>query len=63
VPGLLEQLAYSISRGVTRAYLDVLAERNVAVEERPNDEDRKHADRFRAAVERVRAEGDGGPGP
>lgn len=62
----LEALAYAISRGAVRAYLDVLQERATAVEELPIDADRARARRVAAAVaavERLSAAAGSAPGP
>ena len=52
---MLEALAYSITRGAVRAYLDTLDERSKAKEEEPNAVDNARADRFADAVRMQRA--------
>ena len=46
----LESLAYAITRGCVRAYLDVLRESQLAEVEKPTAADLARADAFRAAV-------------
>lgn len=47
---MLEDLAYQITRGVVRAYLDVLTEAQHALPEKPTELDLARRDRFRAAI-------------
>ena len=46
----LESLAYAITRGAVRAYLDVLRESQLATIEKPTELDLARADAFRSAV-------------
>jgi hypothetical protein len=46
----LESLAYAITKGAVRAYLDVLREAQLAHVEKPSELDLARADRFRALV-------------
>lgn len=47
---MLEDLAYQITRGVVRAYLDVLTEAQHALPEKPTELDLARRDHFRAAI-------------
>ena len=63
MPTWLEAAAYAITRGIVRAYLDVLRDAQLATVEAPTDADRARADRFRAAVAgRLRNQVPGDPG-
>lgn len=57
--GVLEALAYAIARGIARAWFEVRAEQTLALEEKPNDEDKKRAGNFAGAIRRVRSESEG----
>jgi hypothetical protein len=48
--GVLETLAYAISRGIIRGWLDVLRERETSVDEFVTDQDRLRAARMRDAI-------------
>lgn len=48
-----ESIAYAVTRGAVRAYLDVLRETAEAIQESPTDADRALADRCRAALQRL----------
>lgn len=52
----LESLAYGLSRGFWRAYLDMLREPTTAEEEPDAEIDRLRADRLRAAVQQLRTD-------
>ena len=56
---MLESIAYAIARGVARAWFDVRAEQSLALEEKPNADDKKRADNFAGAIRRVRSESEG----
>ena len=53
----LEKLIYIIALAFWRAYFDALMESKAASEERPNEEDRVRANRFRDAVRKLRSQG------
>lgn len=54
----LETIAYAVARGAVRAYLDVLRESELAIEEVAKPADASRASRFRDAVQRVRDQDD-----
>ena len=58
---MLEALAYSIARGIARAWFEVKAEQTLAIEEKPDADDRRRAANFAGAIERVRSESQGDP--
>jgi hypothetical protein len=45
-----ERLAYAVTRGAVRAYLDVLRERDTFEEEKPNEQDKARAIRIGDAI-------------
>jgi hypothetical protein len=59
--GMLEALAYAIARGIARAWFEVKAEQTLAIEEKPDADDRRRAANFAGAIERVRSEPQGDP--
>lgn len=59
--GMLEALAYAIARGIARAWFEVKAEQTIAIEEKPDAEDRRRAANFAGAIGRVRPEQEGNP--
>jgi hypothetical protein len=61
--GALEAIAYGLARGAVRAWFDEMDARKLAEREVVSEEDLERARRFRAAVERVRREQAGNPGP
>jgi hypothetical protein len=60
--GMLEALAYAIARGIARAWFEVKAEQSLALEEKPDADDRRRAANFAGAIGRVRSESQGNSG-
>jgi hypothetical protein len=51
---MLQRIIHTIVYAAIRAYFDAVRDARLFQEEQPTDSDRARADRFRAAVERVR---------
>ena len=52
---MLQRIIHAIVYAAIRAYFDAVRDAKLYHEEQPTDADRARADRFRAAVERVRS--------